>query len=1011
MMVFSALWRRSIETIRNFPAARLHRADAKRARQRRLLGPEALEDRLAPAVINVVNTADNNNPVLTAGHAGSEADPYIAPSLRSAISFANVNAGADTINLAVQGTYQITLTGANEDSNGSGDFDILGSGGDLLIQNASGGAVAVDGGGLDRVFDINPSNSANQPPAFLVTLQGFTVSGGSATGDGGAIRAQGNASLTLNEMVITANNATGNGGGIALVIGIERAGSLTVNNSQISNNKAGGNGGGIEAYETPAVVINPGSVLTGNTAANQGGAISVDSLSVAPGYMGVTELSRLTVTGALLDHNSASNGPGGAIANAASASTLTPCAVTLSDCTVESNTSGSTGGGLSDPGGAELLSVAGCLFRNNSAVGNGGAILTHSSVTTITRTLIEGNTSGGDGGGLFDSGLTLDIRDSTLAGNKAAGNGGGIELETTGNGNVLIFSLVVGSPPPPFLPGPGSDINNTTLAGNSAGSNGGAIDVPAAFTGSLSLRADTITGNSANNGGGVFWVGVQPPSISGPGPTQPLSGIAVPPYWAYFSPPLGIDVQSTILAMNSASTGPDASNTIGAFTDDGGNLIGVSGPGSGNTGFTNTSTQTGTTASPLDPLLGPLQSKGGPTVGAAAEPSPLLIEAPLPGSPAINAGTFFFGPQTEERGYTHTAASGKPAAGAVEFLTAAERFVAALYLVELGRAGTPAEVDGWLPLLASGGQQAVASTIQQSPEARDHLVATWYQTYLGRLPQNGEEQVLVGILLAGQSEEQVLSQVLGSPEFLAGAQSRVGPGSAQERVVLALYRVLLDRAADPSELAMQVGNLTTMGPQALALALLHSQEYRTDAIGGDYVNLLHRAAEPAGLANWVLSGTDLGSIRLGFEASAEFHGPGPLTGHGSGSYTSTSVPDAGVTYSVQGTADLADLGHVSVTGSLQSVGFIVVGQATGQLIFSNDRGSVTIKLTGPDQPGFAPLPERFSYQVVSGSGAFAHLSDQGTLSLVVEPPQVAPFVIVAGEPGPLGSGGTFEFTI
>ena len=84
------------------------------------------------------------------------------------------------------GTYQISRPnagGLGEDLNQTGDFDILASGGDLTIANQSGGPVTVSGGGLDRVFDINPNvnfNANNPTPKFTVTLQDLTVTGGVA---------------------------------------------------------------------------------------------------------------------------------------------------------------------------------------------------------------------------------------------------------------------------------------------------------------------------------------------------------------------------------------------------------------------------------------------------------------------------------------------------------------------------------------------------------------------------------------------------------------------------------------------------------------------------------------------------------------------------------------------------------------------------------------------------------------------------------------------------------------
>src|SRR5207249_9286473 len=65
-------------------------------------------------------------------------------------------------------------------------------------------------------------------------------------------------------------------------------------------------------------------------------------------------------------------------------------------------------------------------------------------------------------------------------------------------------------------------------------------------------------------------------------------------------------------------------------------------------------------------------------------------------------------------------------------LKANERFVQVLYLDALGRAGSKAEIDGWLGLLHGSGQQAVAGGIEKSFEARDRLLRSWYEHYLDR---------------------------------------------------------------------------------------------------------------------------------------------------------------------------------------------------------------------------------------------------------------------------------------
>jgi hypothetical protein len=142
------------------------------------------------------------------------------------------------------------------------------------------------------------------------------------------------------------------------------------------------------------------------------------------------------------------------------------------------------------------------------------------------------------------------------------------------------------------------------------------------FSGKLSLLNDTINANFASTGGGVFWAATAGSVFT---------------------------VQNTIIAQNTAATGPDANG--GTFTDNGGNLIGVSGAGSGNTGFTSLTTQTGTLAKPLDPRLGPLGNNGGPKIGAPWHTITLRTEAPLPGSPAIGKGILTSAPATDERGF------------------------------------------------------------------------------------------------------------------------------------------------------------------------------------------------------------------------------------------------------------------------------------------------------------------------------------------------------------------------
>jgi hypothetical protein len=610
-----------------FANERRHRARPSAGARRSSLTLELLERRIVPAVFKVNITADALFPPV--GHV----------TLRSAIEQANMTPGGNTIELTVPGVYKITIPPASPDdtpateNNQTGDFDILPGGGNLTIVNTSGGTVIVDGNHLDRIFDINPNAFAGgaATPAFTVTLKGFTIqNGGASPGDGatatgGGIRDQGNASLTLTNMVVRNNRATADGGGISMENVMSTPWALTINNSTITNNHAGDAGGGVEADGNGFVSINSGTVVSYNTCINQGGGVYLDAVAAGA----VLQSATLNITGTLIRGNralSTGGGFGGGICNAGNG------AVTITQSTIEGNFAGATGGGFSDQNNQGSLTVRTSLFSNNAAVGNGGAIAEGNGITRIESSEIRGNSTSANGGGVFVAGTALRMFSTTVANNTASGNGdgtgggGGIELETTGkgvNGSTIINSTITG---------------NTAL--NNAGANGGGIDAPAAFTGDVFLLNDTINLNFASNGGGVFWAGTEGSIFK---------------------------LQNTIIAKNFVSNGgagPDANNPAGTFTDNGGNLIGIAGAGSGNTGFTAVNTQKGSVATPLDPLLGNLRNNGGPKVGAPGFAITLQTEAPLSGSPAIGKGLIPGSVATDERGFP-SVVNGKINVGAV----------------------------------------------------------------------------------------------------------------------------------------------------------------------------------------------------------------------------------------------------------------------------------------------------------------------------------------------------------
>ncbi len=125
-----------------------------------------------------------------------------------------------------------------------------------------------------------------------------------------------------------------------------------------------------------------------------------------------------------------------------------------------------------------------------------------------------------------------------------------------------------------------------------------------------------------------------------------------------------------------------------------------------------------------------------------------------------------------------------------------------------------------------------------------------------------------------------------------------------------------------------------------------------------------------------------------------------LNGGVSGSFSfNPGIRDTGTSQTLTGTGSLEPIGAVNASGTMNSTGFIAKGHATGMFTFANTSGSITIKLTGPSQAGFAGLPRNFTYKIVGSTGtdAGARGSGKATLSEVEAdaiPPGTGAHVIV-----------------
>ena len=251
-----------------------------------------------------------------------------AGSLRDAINQANGAAGADTINFTVTGTITLT-SGALTISD---DVTISGPGAASLTVTPTANYTAF------YMTDDNPT----------VTISGITIqgTGGSNSGDGGAI----------------ANHYSGN---------------LTVQNSVISGTQASGRGGAIYNYSGTVNIVN--SVLTGNTAGTTGGAI----------YNGD---GNVNITNSTLSGNTATSG-GAIFSNYG--------AVSLAGSTVSGNQAtgipGSSGGALYAVNGS--VTIQNSTFSGNTAFYDGGAVWTRYAPVTISNSTFSGNVAQEGGGG------------------------------------------------------------------------------------------------------------------------------------------------------------------------------------------------------------------------------------------------------------------------------------------------------------------------------------------------------------------------------------------------------------------------------------------------------------------------------------------------------------------------------------------------------------------------------------------------------------------------------------
>jgi hypothetical protein len=387
-------------------------------------------------------------------------------SLRQAITAANNNPGPDTITFdpATDGTPIFLVGDQGDDTNVSGDLDILAGG--LTIQGNGTGNTILDGSANDRVLHICPGGGCTNPDA--VTLSGLTIRSGGGIEEGGGILNSG-APLTLEDSaigVVGFGNAADLGGGIS----VRPGGHVTLDHCTVSAN-LGASAGGI--YNAGTLYVQGGSLVGGPGAGNQA-------------------LSDL----------------GGGIYNASTGT------VTVDGSTVSANTA-NHGAGIYNAGTLYVQngSLVGGIGAANQAASYGGGIYNQSSSTaTVDGSTISANTAG-NAAGIFNEG-TLYIQNGSLVGGAGAANqatytGGGIYNWSAGTATVdgsTVSANTADNGAGIYNAGTLWFENGSTLggfgAGNQATNYGGGIY----NGGTTTVTGSRILRNTASNlgGGGVY---------------------------------------------------------------------------------------------------------------------------------------------------------------------------------------------------------------------------------------------------------------------------------------------------------------------------------------------------------------------------------------------------------------------------------------------------------------------------------------------------------------------------
>ncbi|MGN0982959.1 MAG: InlB B-repeat-containing protein [Candidatus Limivicinus sp.] len=374
------------------------------------------------------------SPAAYAGHTGHEGWAAISTGSRKTLENGSYYLKDDlNSDLVIKGDVELCLNGHRLSGSGNGSVITVAEGARLSLHDCGKGG-CVTGGKATEGGGIYVAKGAG------LTLEGGSISGNQANRGGGICAADG-ASVTVTGGEICDNSAK-NGGGLFLRC------EASIQGSKIHGNSAEYTGAGLyaEMAEGGSIDLNACSI-EGNTGLGHGGGIylkscqataeacritgnAVTSAHASGGGVYIDEYAGFTMTGGtLVSGNSAANQGGGICVSSA------PAAGFTMDGGEISGNSAINGGGISSTGVGSFDITGGKIAQNNAS-GDGGGVyvsfaFTRDTAKNISHCDIDGNTAGNYGGGMFVQGnsfISMELSGSSIRRNNAM-DGGGVYVE------------------------------------------------------------------------------------------------------------------------------------------------------------------------------------------------------------------------------------------------------------------------------------------------------------------------------------------------------------------------------------------------------------------------------------------------------------------------------------------------------------------------------------------------------------------------------------------------------